>query len=68
MQVKALVEKGGTHAQKINEYENGKLTVAQQQIINVLMDQMNTMNIAMNSMQKAVKQSFHMPKLLHCSL
>ena len=59
MQVEALAEEVHIHAQKINEYENGKLTVAQQQVINVLMDQVNKMNITMNSMQKVVKKSFH---------
>ena len=31
MQAAALAEEMHTHAKKINEYENGKLTVAQQQ-------------------------------------
>ena len=62
MQEEALAKEVHTHAQIINEYENGKLTVEQQKIIIVLMDQRNTMNIAMNSMQKVVKQSFHPPQ------
>ena len=43
MQVEARTEEVHTYGQKFNEYENGRLTVAKQEIIKLLLDQMNTM-------------------------
>ena len=62
MLVEALAEEVHTHAQKINKYGNGRLTVAQQEINSMFLDQMNTMNIAMNSMKLAITQTLKPPQ------
>ena len=58
MQVAALAEEVHKHTKKVNEYENGKLTVAQQKNLNAILEQISTMNITMNSMKLAITQTF----------
>ena len=58
MQVEALADEVHTHTQKINEYENRKLTLTQQQNINAILEQINTMSINMNSMKMVITQTF----------
>ena len=61
MQVAAFAEEVHAHAKRINQYENGKLTMAQQQNINAVLEQIHTMHIAMNSMKMAITQTFQSP-------
>ena len=61
LQVAALDKAVHTHAKKINEYENGKLTVTQQNNISAILEQTNTINITMNRMTLAISQTFQPP-------